>query len=68
MLPRTPGREKLIRVVASVEPLESYFEAHELFESTHEAKPILITRKEIYGMLSILMKNIPVIVSWLVLS
>jgi Ras GTPase-activating-like protein IQGAP2/3 len=49
--------------VASVEPLESYFEAHELLESTHEAKPILITRKEIYGMLSVLMKNIPVLVS-----
>lgn len=29
-----------------------------------EAKPIMITRTEIYGMLSILMKNIPVIVGY----
>jgi len=48
--------------VASVDPLETYFQAHELFESTLEATPITITRTEIYGMLSILMKQIPVLV------
>lgn len=63
MSPPTKQWVWLTALVASVEPLESYFEAHELFESTHEAKPILITRKEIYGMLSILMKNIPILVS-----
>jgi Ras GTPase-activating-like protein IQGAP2/3 len=49
--------------VASVEPIEIYFEAHELFESTLEAKPIMITRTEIYGTLSVLMKHIPDLVS-----
>jgi Ras GTPase-activating-like protein IQGAP2/3 len=50
-------------VVADVEPLEGYFQAHAMLESTLEAKPISITRNEIYGMLSILMRHIPIIVS-----
>jgi len=50
-------------VVADVEPLEGYFQAHAMLESTLEAKPIPITRNEIYGMLSILMRHVPVIVS-----
>jgi len=50
-------------VVADVEPLEGYFQAHAMLESTLEAKPISITRNEIYGMLSILMRHVPVIVS-----
>ena len=49
--------------MASVEALETFFEAHELFDSTLEAKPIEITRQEIYGTLSVLMKHIPVLVS-----
>ena len=53
-------------VVADVEPLEGYFQAHAMLESTLEAKPISITRNEIYGMLSILMRHVPVIVSCLV--
>ncbi|ORX39865.1 hypothetical protein BD324DRAFT_576164 [Kockovaella imperatae] len=44
--------------VASVEPLESFYQADDLLESTVEAKPIMITRNEIYGMLSTLIKNI----------
>lgn len=50
-------------IVADVEPLEGYFQAHEMLESTLEAKPISITRNEIYGTLSILMRQIPVLVS-----
>ena len=50
-------------VVADVEPLEGYFQAHAMLESTLEAKPISITRTEIYGMLSILMRHVPIIVS-----
>jgi Ras GTPase-activating-like protein IQGAP2/3 len=50
-------------VVADVEPLEGYFQAHAMLESTLEAKPISITRNEIYGMLSILMRHVPIIVS-----
>jgi Ras GTPase-activating-like protein IQGAP2/3 len=49
--------------VADVEPLEGYFQAHAMLESTLEAKPISITRNEIYGMLSILMRHVPIIVS-----
>ena len=49
--------------VASIEPLETYFQADELLENTVEAKPIMITRTEIYGMLSILMQNVLLIVS-----
>jgi len=49
--------------VASVDPMEVYFQANELFESTQEAKPIMITRDEVYGMLSVLMRNIAVLVS-----
>jgi Ras GTPase-activating-like protein IQGAP2/3 len=49
--------------VAAVDPLESYFQAHELFESTTEAKPIMITRTEIYGMLSVLIKHTKTLVS-----
>ncbi len=52
-----------VSTVASVEPLESYFEAHELFDSTMEAKPVVITRNEVYGMLGVLMRNTPAIVS-----
>ena len=54
--------------MASVDPLEAHFEAHELFESTLEATPISITRSEIYGTLSILIKRIPVLVSDVLLS
>lgn len=50
--------------VADVEPLEGYFQAHEMLESTLEAKPISITRNEIYGTLSILIRQIPVLVSY----
>jgi Ras GTPase-activating-like protein IQGAP2/3 len=49
--------------VADVEPLEGYFQAHAMLESTLEAKPVSITRNEIYGMLSILMRHVPIIVS-----
>ena len=52
-----------LEAVASVDPLEAHFQAHELFESTLEATPISITRSEIYGMLSILIKRVPVLVS-----
>ena len=45
-----------------MEPLESHFQAHELFETATEAQPIMITRKEIYSMLSILMRNKMVVV------
>lgn len=47
--------------VASVEPLEAWFGANELFESTLEAKPIMITRTEIYSMLSILIRNASIV-------
>lgn len=49
-------------VVAGVEHAEGHFHAHELFESTIEAKPIKITRKDIYGMLSALIQHVDVLV------
>ena len=74
---RTPLREYIrsegamfhdwIMDVASVEPLETYFGADELLENTVEAKPIMITRSEIYGSLSVLLKNVGVLVSSLLL-
>ncbi|WWC90034.1 uncharacterized protein L201_004964 [Kwoniella dendrophila CBS 6074] len=55
-----PFREWILDV-ADVEHAEGQFHAHELFESTIEAKPIKITRSDIYGTLSALIQNIPVI-------
>lgn len=49
--------------LAEVEPLEENFQTHGLFESSMEAKPISITRTEIYGMLSVLIRNAGIIVS-----
>lgn len=49
-------------LVADVEHAEGHFHAHELFESTIEAKPIKITRKDIYGMLSALIQHVDVLV------
>ncbi|WVQ98721.1 hypothetical protein IAU59_005852 [Kwoniella sp. CBS 9459] len=51
-----PFREWILDV-ADVEHAEGQFHAHELFESTIEAKPIKITRNDIYGMLSALMQH-----------
>ncbi|ODO11581.1 hypothetical protein I350_00363 [Cryptococcus amylolentus CBS 6273] len=51
-----PFREWVLDV-ADVEHAEGHFHAHELFESTVEAKPIKITRSDIYGTLSILVQN-----------
>ncbi|WVW83094.1 hypothetical protein I302_105112 [Kwoniella bestiolae CBS 10118] len=53
-----PFREWILDV-ADVEHAEGQFHAHELFESTIEAKPIKITRNDIYGMLSMLIQNVP---------
>lgn len=50
-------------LVASVEPLELFFGADELLENTVQPKPIMISRAEIYGTLSILIKNLPTLVS-----
>nr|KIR50475.1 IQ domain-containing GTPase activating protein [Cryptococcus bacillisporus CA1280] len=55
-----PFREWLLDV-ANVEHAEGHFHAHELFESTIEAKPIKITRKGIYGMLSALIQHVDVL-------
>lgn len=55
-----PFREWLLDV-ANVEHAEGHFHAHELFESTIEAKPIKITRKDIYGMLSALIQHVDVL-------
>ncbi|KAE8538000.1 hypothetical protein D1P53_006067 [Cryptococcus gattii VGV] len=55
-----PFREWLLDV-ADVEHAEGHFHAHELFESTIEAKPIKITRKDIYGMLSALIQHVDVL-------
>ncbi|OCF36552.1 IQ domain-containing GTPase activating protein [Kwoniella heveanensis BCC8398] len=51
-----PFREWILDV-ADVEHAEGQFHAHELFESTIEAKPIKITRNDIYGMLSALIQH-----------
>ncbi|KAK4688659.1 Ras GTPase-activating-like protein IQGAP2/3, partial [Tremellales sp. Uapishka_1] len=48
--------------VAEVEPSEAFFQTHELLESSLEAKPISITRTDIYGLLSILLKHSSAIV------
>ncbi|KAK6902926.1 hypothetical protein I203_108186 [Kwoniella mangroviensis CBS 8507] len=55
-----PFREWILDV-ADVEHAEGQFHAHELFESTIEAKPIKITRLDIYGMLSMLIQYVPVV-------
>ncbi|WWD15905.1 hypothetical protein CI109_100329 [Kwoniella shandongensis] len=55
-----PFREWILDV-ADVEHAESQFHAHEMFESTIEAKPIKITRTDIYGMLSVLIQQVPVL-------
>ncbi|WWC69466.1 uncharacterized protein I206_103406 [Kwoniella pini CBS 10737] len=55
-----PFREWILDV-ADVEHAEGQFHAHELFESTIEAKPIKITRNDIYGTLSALIHNVAVI-------
>ncbi|WVR05248.1 hypothetical protein IAU60_002260 [Kwoniella sp. DSM 27419] len=57
-----PFREWILDV-ADVEHAEGQFHAHELFESTIEAKPIKITRNDIYGMLSTLIQQSAVITS-----
>jgi hypothetical protein len=46
-----------------VEPLETHFGADELLENTVQPQPIMITRSEIYGTLSILIKNLAALVS-----
>jgi hypothetical protein len=51
------------KAVGEIDPLETYFETHELFESTMEAKPINVTRTEVYGLLRVLIKNRATIVS-----
>ena len=68
MIKRPKGRNQeyagvLIHTVGEVDPLEAYFETHELFESTMEARPISVTRTEVYGVLSVLIKNRAAIVS-----
>ncbi|WVQ78096.1 hypothetical protein IAT38_000177 [Cryptococcus sp. DSM 104549] len=55
-----PFREYILDV-ADVEHAEAQFHAHEMFESTIEAKPIKITRSDIYGMLSVLIQQVSVI-------
>ncbi|RXK36438.1 hypothetical protein M231_06282 [Tremella mesenterica] len=50
-----------IMELASVEPLETYFQTHELFESALEAKPISITRNEIYGMLGVMVRHLAIV-------
>ncbi|WVN85310.1 uncharacterized protein L203_100455 [Cryptococcus depauperatus CBS 7841] len=52
-----PWREWVLDV-ANVEHAEGHFQAHELFESTIEAKPIKITRADIYGTLSCLIQDV----------
>ncbi|KAK8869822.1 hypothetical protein IAR55_000390 [Kwoniella newhampshirensis] len=57
-----PFREWILDV-ADVEHAESQFHAHDMFESTIEAKPIKITRTDIYGMLSVLIQHVPVLIA-----
>jgi Ras GTPase-activating-like protein IQGAP2/3 len=43
--------------VAEVEHPEGYFQANEVIEASREARPISVTRAEVYGMLAVLKKH-----------